>query len=244
MTIADNWRALEARVRVRARQPVEIVAVTKQRSPAEIAAVIAAGARILGENRCDEIVRKCSAHDPRADMAGLQLHMIGHVQSRKARDIAVRCDAVQSLDSAHLANELNQRRAPLDRPLEVLIEVNVSGEAQKYGVAPAAVAALAGHVLTLPWLRLRGLMTMAPQTADAARIRAAFRGLRVLRDQLVPRLGAAQCAVLSMGMSDDFEIALEEGSTMVRIGHALFAGSLDKEPYEPVQPQRLVTKST
>ncbi|MCX7004300.1 MAG: YggS family pyridoxal phosphate-dependent enzyme [bacterium] len=232
MTIADNWRALEARVRARARQPVEIVAVTKQRSPAEIAAVIAAGARILGENRSEEIVRKCSAHDPRADMPGLQLHMIGHVQSRKARDIAARCDAVQSLDSAHLADELNQRRAPASRPLDVLIEVNVGGEAQKYGVAPAAVVGLAEHVLTLPWLRLRGLMTMAPQTDDAARIRAAFRGLRELRDQLVPRLGAAPCAVLSMGMSDDFEIAVEEGSTMVRIGQALFADSFDKEPQE------------
>jgi len=232
MTIADNWRALEARVRARARQPVAIVAVTKQRTAAEIAAVIAAGARMLGENRSEEIVRKCSAHDPRADLAGVQLHMIGHVQSRKARDIATWCDAVQSLDSAHLADELNQRRASTGRPLEVLLEVNVSGEAQKYGVAPAAVAALAEHVLTLPWLRLRGLMTMAPQTDGTACIRAAFRGLRALRDQLVPRLGAEHCAVLSMGMSDDFEIALEEGSTMVRIGHALFAGNLDEEPDE------------
>lgn len=238
MTIADNWRALEARVRARARQPVEIVAVTKQRTAAEIAAVITAGARMLGENRSEEIVRKYGAHDPRADMAGLQLHMIGHVQSRKARDIAARCDAVQSLDSAHLANELDQRRAPLGRPLEVLIEVNVSGEAQKYGVAPAAVADLAGHVLILPWLRLRGLMTMAPQTDDPARIRAAFRGLRELRDQLVPRLGATHCAVLSMGMSDDFELAIEEGSTMVRIGHALFADGFGKEPGETKRAAR------
>jgi pyridoxal phosphate enzyme (YggS family) len=229
MTIADNWRALAARVRARARQPVEIVAVTKQRTAAEIAAVIAAGARILGENRSEEMVCKYSAHDPRAALAGVQLHMLGHVQSRKARDIAAWCDAVQSLDSARLADALDRRRAPLGRPLEVLIEVNVSGEAQKYGVAPAAVAALAGQVLALPWLRLRGLMTMAPQTDDTARIRAAFRGLRALRDQLVPRLGAEHCAVLSMGMSADFEIAIEEGSTMVRIGHALFADSFNNE---------------
>jgi pyridoxal phosphate enzyme (YggS family) len=222
MTIADNWRAIEARVRAHAQQPVTIVAVTKQRSAAEIAAVVTAGARILGENRSEEITRKYMAQDPRNDTSDLQLHMIGHVQSRKARDIAALCDAVQSLDSAHLADELARRRAPDARPLEVLIEVNVSGDAQKYGITPRDLPALAEHVLTLERLCLRGLMTMAPLTDDMARVRAAFRGLRAQRDQLAARIGAAHCAVLSMGMSDDFEIAVEEGSTMVRIGRALF----------------------
>lgn len=228
MTIADNWHAIEARVRAHARQPVTIVAVTKQRSAAEIAAVVAAGARILGENRSEEITRKYTAQDPRRATPGLQLHMIGHVQSRKARDITALCDGVQSLDSAHLADELARRRAPAACPLEVLLEVNVSGEAQKFGVAPRDLPALAAHVLTLDRLCLRGLMTMAPFTDDTARVRAVFRGLRELRDQLAARIGAEHCAVLSMGMSDDFEIALEEGSTMVRIGRALFADSFNK----------------
>ncbi|MCX7846629.1 MAG: YggS family pyridoxal phosphate-dependent enzyme [bacterium] len=222
MNIAERWRALEEDVARFARGPVTIVAVTKQRPLADIREVLAAGARVLGENRVEEARAKFTEWDPRRDLPNLQLHMIGHVQSRKARDVVVLFDCVQSVDSRHLAEELHRRCTAAQRSLDILVEVNMSGETQKYGVAPSEVRSLVATCNALPSLRLRGLMTMAPFTSDETILRRVFSGLRLLRDALASEGLLPPNAELSMGMSNDYRIALEEGSTMIRIGTALF----------------------
>lgn len=222
MSIADNWRALVDDVARYARGPVVIVAVTKQRSLEDVRAVLAAGARVLGENRVEEARRKYAAWDPRADMPGVQLHMIGHLQSRKARDAAGFFDCVQSVDSLRLARELQARCTAAQCTLDVFLEVNISGEEQKYGLRPADVPEVVAACASLPALRLRGLMTMAPFTDDEGVLRRVFRGLRELRDAVRASGAPDTLTELSMGMSNDYRIALEEGSTMIRIGTALF----------------------
>jgi pyridoxal phosphate enzyme (YggS family) len=149
--------------------------------------------------------------------------MIGHLQTRKVRDAVTLFDCIQSVDSMKLAREISKRCVVAGRAIDALIEVNVSGEAQKFGVRPADVAALVEVVRVLPAVRLKGLMTMAPYTSDEDVLRATFRGLRELRDELVDRHGADALAVLSMGMTNDFRIAVEEGSTMIRVGSYLFS---------------------
>ncbi len=201
---------------------VAIVAVTKTRGPDEVRAVVEAGATILGENRVEEARAKFIDGGLRDELPGVALHMIGHLQSRKAKIAVEFFDCVQSVDSAKLARELDKRCARLDKVMDVLIEVNVSGEEQKYGVKTDAAAALAEEILALPNLRLKGLMTMAPFTQDEAILRATFKGLRDLRDSLAEKYGADKFTLLSMGMTSDYTIAVEEGSTMVRIGTALF----------------------
>ena len=223
MSIADNWNAIRSSIAALARRPVDVVAVTKLRSADEIRAVASAGATLLGENRVEEAQRKFGAGELRAALPGAQVHFIGHLQSNKAKAAAALFDCVQSLDSEPLARELERRCAALGRTLEVLIEVSVSGEQQKYGVQPQAVAPLALTVLALPHLRLRGLMTMAPLTCDERVLRSTFGGLRLLAERLAGECGAGHVQTLSMGMSNDYRIAVEEGSTMVRIGTALFA---------------------
>jgi len=221
MSIADNWRALEADVARYARGPVTIVAVTKQRPRDDVRAVLAAGARVLGENRVEEARIKYATWDPRHTAPDVQLHMIGHLQSRKARDAATVFDCVQSVDSLRLAHELHARCRAAQRTMDVFLEVNVSGEEQKYGLRPADVPEVIAACASLPALRLRGLMTMAPYTDNEHVLRSVFRTLRELRDAL--RAGAPPTFTeLSMGMSNDYRIALEEGSTMIRIGTALF----------------------
>jgi len=222
MSIADNWRALEADVARYARGPVTIVAVTKQRPLDDIRAVLAAGARVLGENRVEEARAKYSPWDPRHSTPGVQLHMIGHLQSRKARDAATMFDCVQSVDSLRLARELHTRCLAAQRSIDVFLEVNVSGEQQKYGVHPADVRDVLDACANLPSLRLRGLMTMAPYTDNEHLLRSVFRTLRELRDALIAAGAPPTFNELSMGMSNDYRIALEEGSTMIRIGTALF----------------------
>jgi len=231
MSIVENWQVLEADVARYARGAVTIVAVTKQRSVAEVRAVLAAGARVLGENRVEEARGKYAAWDPRTDGAGVQMHMIGHVQSRKARDAAALFDCVQSVDSLRLARELDARCAAAGRQVEVLLELNISGEEQKYGLPPADAESVAAAVMALPSLRLRGLMTMAPYTDDEQRLRAVFRGARTLCDALAARFGAERFSVLSMGMSHDYRLALQEGSTMIRIGTALFEAPQQGVPH-------------
>jgi hypothetical protein len=224
MSIAENWQTVTARIRAITSRPVAVVAVAKTQPIEAVQAVIAAGARLIGENRIEEVMHKYATLHPRGSAAGVQLHMIGHVQSRKAGHVAAWCDAVQSLDSAKLADTLESRCAGLNTRLDVLLEINISGEPQKYGVAPADALALAEHTLAKPHLRLCGLMTMAPLTDDTGRLRRAFAGMRSLRDALAQAIGAEHCQILSMGMTNDYLIAVEEGSTMVRIGRALFAG--------------------
>jgi PLP dependent protein len=193
---------------------IVLVAVTKGFPVERIREAIAAGLRVFGENRVQEALPKIDEVGP----AGVEWHLIGHLQTNKVKFIEGRFQMVQSVDRAGLAETLDAR---LQSPLDVLVEVNVAEEPQKTGASPADVAAVAGAVQGARHLRLRGLMTVAPMVPDPEAVRSVFRQLRALRDDMSQRLGVA-LPVLSMGMTDDYAIAVEEGATMLRLGRALF----------------------
>jgi len=194
---------------------IRIIGVTKTFPPAAVRAALAADIRDIGEN----YVQEASAKRRAAGGAGTW-HLIGGLQRNKVRAAVATFDCVQTVDSAPLAGALDAEATRAGRRLAVLIQVNVAGETQKRGVAPAAVEALAEHVLSLAALRLEGLMTIPP-LADAQASRPHFQALRAVRDRVAPRLGV-ELPHLSMGMSDDFAVAVEEGATMLRLGRALF----------------------
>lgn len=213
---------------------VTLVAVSKLRSPEAILAAADAGVQHFGENRVEEAQEKLpEIADLIRDQTkayDLTWHMVGHIQSRKARHIPVLFDMVHSVDNIKLAEKLS-RLASARQPLDVLLQMNVSGEESKSGF-PAAnwrtdadvrdqVWSRTKFILKLPGLRVRGLMTMAPIVADMEQTRPVFASLAALRDALSESLGVA-LPELSMGMTDDYPVAVEEGATMVRIGRALF----------------------
>lgn len=208
------------------RDPTEIhlVAITKGHPASTLVAALEAGLRRIGENRVGEAVDKFSAAADSLERHGAVRHMVGHLQRNKAR-LAVRAfDWIQSVDSLRLAEELSRRIG--DRPdrMPVLIEVNAGGEGQKHGISPDLVLEQAGRIAELPGLLVRGLMTMAPFTSDESVLRTTFRRARGLFERMAelgPGVGLA-ADTLSMGMSGDFEVAIEEGSTMVRLGTVLF----------------------
>ena len=195
---------------------VTIVAVTKGFGPAAVVAALAAGLADIGENRVQEAVEKMA--DPRA--AGATWHLVGHLQRNKAKQVPGRFALVHSIDSWELAVELDRRAAALETRQRALVQVNVAGEAQKSGCAPADTPALARRITTLEHLALEGLMTLAPFTDDADVQRRTFRGLRALRDGL--KEDGLWLPTLSMGMSGDYGTAVEEGATVIRLGTALF----------------------
>jgi pyridoxal phosphate enzyme (YggS family) len=196
---------------------IKLVAVTKTRSVEEM---LKAAPRVdaLGENRVQEAASK--KRDWPAG-SGAVWRMIGHLQGNKVRKALELFDTVDSVDSVELARALNRAAGEARRALSVLVEVNTSGEASKTGIDPGEISELADGVLDCPHLKLEGLMTIGPLTDDEARIRNAFAGLREMASRVRLRSGLP-LPVLSMGMSGDFEWAVLEGSTMVRIGTALF----------------------
>jgi len=211
--------------------PVTIVAVTKGFGLDAVAAARAAGLTDLGENRVQEALEKLDAPAGR----GASWHLIGHLQRNKAKHVPGRFALVHSLDSLALAVELDKRAAALGggARVRVLLQVNVAGEEQKSGCPPAEAPALAQRVAALPHLALEGLMTIAPFTEDEALQRRAFRGLRSLHDAL--KEDGLWLATLSMGMSADYGIAVEEGATAIRLGTVLFgprATAADREAPE------------
>ncbi|MBP8134583.1 MAG: YggS family pyridoxal phosphate-dependent enzyme [Zoogloea sp.] len=197
---------------------VRLLAVSKTWPADSVREAAAAGQRAFGENYVQEGVAKVEA------LAGLGLewHFIGPLQSNKTRLVANSFAWVHSIDRLKIAERLSEQRDVHLPPLEVCIQVNVSGEASKSGVAPDDLPELARAVAALPRLRLRGLMAIPEPTSDVALQRARFASLRQLRDQL--NAGGLQLDTLSMGMSDDLEAAIAEGSTMVRVGTAIFGG--------------------
>jgi PLP dependent protein len=209
------------------------LAVSKEK-PAEVAfAAYAAGQRLFGENRVEEAGPKVSAVAEmirawNASVPALQpeWHMIGHVQSRKAAQVVPWAAMVHSVDSEKLARRLNTFAGEAHRVLPILLEINVAGEASKDGLTPQAVPALVETVLTLPALRLEGLMTVAPIAAKPDEVRPVFAALRELLFDLARHFPEADWRHLSMGMTDDFEVAIEEGATLVRIGRAIFGERL------------------
>jgi pyridoxal phosphate enzyme (YggS family) len=194
---------------------VTIVAVSKSFPAQAIEEAAAAGIAHIGENRVQEAIAKILSlrHLP------VTWHMLGHLQTNKAKTALELFDIIQSMDSLRLAQALSRRA---ERPIPVLLEVNVAGEASKFGLSPPEVLQAAETVGRLPHLNVCGLMTIAPLVSDPEEVRPVFRELRRLRDAL----GLAE---LSMGMTDDFEVAIEEGATMVRIGRAIFSERLHPE---------------
>ncbi len=204
------------------RQPedVTIVAVTKTVDRHAIDAAYALGLRHFGENRVQDATRKLAKPLP----AGAELHLIGQLQSNKARPAVGLFDIIESVDRTSLIDALEKEAARRGEPVSVLLQVNIAREPQKAGCAPESASALMERLAHSPWLRPRGLMTMAPLVADAEETRPVFSGLRTLRDALQREHPAVDLGTLSMGMSDDFRVAVEEGATSVRIGRAIFAG--------------------
>lgn len=189
---------------------VTLIGVTKTHPTSAIAAACDAGLRDVGENRVQEALPKID--ELRTAGTTPRWHLIGHLQTNKVKAAIGRFDILHSVDSEWLARTISERAA---RPVSVLIEVNVAGEASKFGVAAQDAGKLARRIGGLPNIDLRGLMTVAPQADDPEGVRPVFRELRALRD-------AIGLHELSMGMTDDFEIAIEEGSTLVRVGRAIF----------------------
>lgn len=195
---------------------VTLLAVSKTRPPEAVRALAAAGQRAFGENYVQEGVAKIRA----LPGLGLEWHLIGHLQSNKCREAAAHFDWVQSLDRAKLVAALDQARPAGLPPLNVLVQVNVDGEAGKSGCAPDQVPVLAALVAKAPRLRLRGLMAIPEPHPDPGHRRESFRRLRALFEAMAT--AHAGVDTLSMGMSDDFGLAIKEGATLVRIGTALF----------------------
>jgi pyridoxal phosphate enzyme (YggS family) len=222
----DRISAVRARIAAAAaragRDPagVELLGASKEMPPERLRLAVAAGLRHLGENRVQEARGKVEALadlEPRPTW-----HMIGHLQSNKARHAVRLFEWVHSVDSVALAGELDRRRDGVGRPLQVLVEVNTTGEDSKYGVTPEACLDVLAEVAGFANLRLRGLMTLGRWSPDPDEARASFRLLRELRDRARERYPELSLDHLSMGMSGDFEVAVEEGATWVRVGTAIF----------------------
>ena len=194
-------------------EEVTLVAVTKGVDLARIREAVAAGVTDVGESRVQEAAPKVAAL-----RAAVRWHLVGHLQRNKAGLAAGLFSVIHSLDTVRLAEDLS-RHAP--QPVDALLQVNVAGEPQKFGLTPESLAAVLRSTAQLPRLRVIGLMTIAPLHPDPEHARPVFRRLRTLRDEVAKVLGTA-LPHLSMGMSDDFEVAIEEGATLVRVGRAIF----------------------
>jgi PLP dependent protein len=228
MPIPENIWALKEKIERAAkrsgRSPSEIalMAVTKTHPPERIRDAYDAGLRLFGENRVQEFSAKAGAV---SDLSGAEWHMIGHLQTNKAVKAVELFSAVDSVDSVKLAEKLDAAARALNKKVQVLIEINIGGEKAKSGIAPGSTELedLLKAAPRLEALAFRGLMTIPPHTEDPQGARPYFRQLRALRDQIATRkLPAISMNVLSMGMSHDFEVAVEQGSTCVRIGTAIF----------------------
>ena len=228
MSVSENIAAVRERIASasrRAKRPPEeiaLMAVSKTYPPERIREAYAAGLRLFGENRVQEFAGKANAL---TDLVGVEWHMIGHLQTNKAGKAAELFDAIDSLDTLKLAEKLDAAVRVVNKKLNVLIEINVGGEAAKSGVAPDS-RELEEILLAAPRfeaLAICGLMTVPPFAENPEGARAFFRKLRTLRDSIAARkLPAVGMNSLSMGMSHDFEAAIEEGSTCVRVGTAIF----------------------
>jgi pyridoxal phosphate enzyme (YggS family) len=219
--IRHNLHKIEAQVRRacvlagRRREDVTLIGVSKTFPAEAVDAAVAEGVGDIGENRVQELrdKRPAIASHPR-------FHLIGHLQSNKAKDAVRLFDVIHTVDSIELAEKLSKAAAASEKSIGVLIQVNVGDEPQKSGVRPDAVRELALAVMALPAVMLRGLMAIPP-VGLPEEARPHFRRLRALRDELRPEMPAGFID-LSMGMSEDFEVAIEEGATMIRVGRALF----------------------
>lgn len=221
-TIWENLEAVRGRIAAacaragRGEDEVRLLAVSKTYGAEDVRAAARAGQRLFGENRVQEALGKipmCPGH--------LEWHLIGHLQGNKAAAAARAFDWVHSVDSAELLAKLDRHAGEAGRRLKVLLQVNVSGEISKSGMTPDALRAMAGQVGELRCVEVRGLMTIPPICEDPEGARVHFRALRALRDEVAEREGL-DWPELSMGMTHDMEVAVEEGATIVRVGTGIF----------------------
>ncbi|MYN14249.1 YggS family pyridoxal phosphate-dependent enzyme [Pusillimonas sp. TS35] len=208
---------------------VRLLPVSKTKPQASLRLAYAAGCRVLGENKVQEAFGKWETMQ---DLADLRWSVIGHLQTNKAKLVARFASEFQALDSLRVAEALDRRLQSEGRSLDVFVQVNTSGEASKYGLAPEDVGALIRQLPAYSALRVRGLMTLALFSAQAERVRQCFILLRELRDTLRQSAPVGiDLAELSMGMSGDYEIAIEEGATVVRVGQAIFGARALPDAY-------------
>lgn len=229
--VADRLATVRGRVDDAARRAgrapssVTLLAVSKAQPVSAIREAYASGQRDFGESYAQELARKATEV---SDLADLRFHFIGQLQRNKARDVARVAVSVHAVDREALAIELSKRAVEASRTLSVYLEVNVSGEASKGGAPPHAIEALAARVEALPGLSLSGLMTIPPATEDPEQARPFFAELRRLRDRHLP--AHPGLTGLSMGMTSDFEVAIAEGATVVRVGTAIFGPRPERAP--------------
>ncbi len=224
--ISENLRNVRRRIEEAARRAgrradeIILVCVTKTVAAPQIEEALAEGAADIGESRVQDAEVKFKAIGPRA-----KWHLIGHLQTNKVKDAVRIFDLIHSVDSLKLAEEISGRAGVFGKTQEILIEVKTSEEATKYGAAPEAVFDLIEKAAGLPHIKIMGLMTMAPLVSDAEETRPYFRRLRELSEAIAAKdIDNASMRYLSMGMTQDFEVAIEEGANMLRIGHAIFEG--------------------
>jgi len=214
-SVRDRIEAACARAQRRP-DSVTLIAVTKSQPPEVVTEAARLGLSVFGENKVQEAKAKIEQCPSR-----LHWHMIGHLQSNKARDAVELFEMIQSVDSFHLAQELNQRAEQAAKTIPILIEMNIAGEASKFGYRPENLKGDLERLNALKRLEIHGLMTVPPWSAEPEKVRPIFRKLRELKVECEQLLGAP-LPHLSMGMTGDFEVAIEEGATMVRVGTALF----------------------
>lgn len=249
VTVVDfqqNLSAVQARIAAACRRvgrdpaTVRLLPVSKTKPVASLRMAYAAGCRMLGENKVQEACRKWEAMQ---DLDDLQWSVIGHLQTNKAKLVARFATEFQALDSLRVAEALDRRLQTEGRSLDVFVQVNTSGEASKYGLTPDDVPTFLQELPAFSALRVRGLMTLALFSSETERVRQCFVLLRTLRDRLRQSAPVSiELDELSMGMSGDFEIAIEEGSTVVRVGQAIFgARVLPDSHYWPTEtPEKLL----
>lgn len=231
MSVSANYEKINQQINAaceksgRNREEVKVIAVTKYVSVARAKEALDAGILHLGENRDEGLLEKWSVLADKPSW-----HFIGSLQTRKVKNIIDKVDFIHSVDRLSLAVEINKRA---NKTMNCFIQVNVSGEASKHGLEPDQVGEFIDQLKELSNIRIVGLMTMAPNINDETELRACFRTLRELRDKIAGlNLEYAPCTELSMGMSNDFAIAVEEGATMVRIGTALVGEEVEEAHHE------------
>jgi len=227
MSIKENLEILNNRIKEAAQKvgrvpsEIELVAVTKLVDVNQIKEVLDAGINIIGENRVQEAKKKYSQLKNKE----VKWHLIGHLQRNKVKDAIEIFDMIQSIDTIALAKEVDKRAGEVNKIMDILIQVNISGEKSKFGISPSSTLEIIQQIAKFKNVRIKGLMTIAPLVSNPEDVRPYFRQLAKLKDKIANQnIENVQMKYLSMGMSNDFEVAIEEGSNMIRIGRAIFTG--------------------
>jgi len=222
-SVSENWQRLQARVAAAAeragRRPSDVttIAVSKTFPAHAVQEAYEGGVRIFGENYVQEALEKMAALP-----GDIHWHMIGHLQTNKAKQVAGRFALIHSVDSLHVAREIDKQAAKREIKQPILVQVNIADEETKSGFEPAALLDAVGEIAQLGSLGIRGLMTIGPLAGNPEDVRWVFAELRSLRDGARARFAQLELDELSMGMSGDFEVAIEEGATLIRVGRAIF----------------------